>query len=68
MVGGEKERIVFQYSVNGEMKHAVRILLAEDNPVNQKLANLMLSKGGYHNNSLRRDSFIIFAANFLSST
>lgn len=46
--GGEKERIVTQYSVNEKMKHSVRILLAEDNPVNQKLVKLMLSKGGYH--------------------
>ena len=66
--GGEEERIATQYSVNEEMNHSVRILLAEDNPMNQKLAKLMLTKGGYHNNSLRRDSLMIFAANFFSST
>ncbi len=39
--------IITQYSVREEMKHSVRILLAEDNPVNQKLAKLMLTKAGY---------------------
>ena len=28
-------------------KGSVRILLVEDNPVNQKLATIMLTKGGY---------------------
>lgn len=30
-----------------EAKHSVHILLAEDNPINQKLALFMLTKGGY---------------------
>ena len=43
----EDTKLVTQYSIREEIKHASRILLAEDNLVNQKLATMMLSKAGY---------------------
>jgi CheY-like chemotaxis protein len=44
---GPPQTLVTQYSIREEMKQSCRILLAEDNQVNQKLATIMLTKAGY---------------------
>jgi len=40
-------QLITQHSMREDAKHAVSILLAEDNPVNQKLALKLLNKAGY---------------------
>jgi two-component system sensor histidine kinase/response regulator len=42
-----REKILTQYSVQEDRKHSVSILLAEDHPTNQRLAQIMLTKAGY---------------------
>ncbi|MFZ5572861.1 MAG: response regulator [Thermodesulfobacteriota bacterium] len=40
-------QIMTQYSIREDLKRSVRILVAEDNPVNQHLVKVMLEKAGY---------------------
>ncbi|MFO7601426.1 MAG: response regulator [Candidatus Desulfacyla sp.] len=44
---GVREEIMTRHAILEEIGRSASILLAEDNPVNQKLAKLMLTKAGY---------------------
>jgi len=43
-----RDPIITKHSIAEEIKQSARILLAEDNPVNQKLAGKLLTKAGYN--------------------
>jgi len=45
--GESKGRLVTQHLLSEQKRENLRILLAEDNPVNQKLAVVLLQKAGY---------------------
>jgi signal transduction histidine kinase/ligand-binding sensor domain-containing protein/DNA-binding response OmpR family regulator len=43
----KRDTVITQYSIREEAKHSIHILLAEDNPINQKLVRFMLTRAGY---------------------
>jgi two-component system sensor histidine kinase/response regulator len=43
----KRDSVLTQHSLREEAKNSVRILLAEDNPVNQQLAEILFAKAGY---------------------
>jgi CheY-like chemotaxis protein len=45
---GEKSPLLTRFTLTEDAKHSVRILMAEDNIINQKLAQSMLTRAGYH--------------------
>jgi CheY-like chemotaxis protein len=45
--GEKKGALITRHSIAAEAKHSIHILLAEDNPINQKLAHFMLTRAGY---------------------
>jgi PAS domain S-box-containing protein len=43
----EQPRLVTRHIISEQKRHGLQILLAEDNPINQKLALILLQKAGY---------------------
>ncbi len=45
--GAQRARLVTRHLISEQKRQGLRILLAEDNPINQKLAIILLQKAGY---------------------
>jgi CheY-like chemotaxis protein len=43
----KKAELVTRHSISEKVRQGLRVLLAEDNPINQKLAVILLQKAGY---------------------
>ncbi len=64
-INEKKYPIITQHSLAEEAKHSISILLAEDNPINRKLARYMLEKAGYRLNMVEngKEAVKIYTAN-----
>jgi signal transduction histidine kinase/DNA-binding response OmpR family regulator len=65
----KKESMLTRHLLEEEAKHSVRILLVEDNPINQKLAMFLLTRAGYqvkvaNNGKEALETFIANPGNF----
>ncbi|MCP4214720.1 MAG: response regulator [bacterium] len=61
----DRKELSTQHSVVDKAKQSTRILLAEDNPVNRKLATFLLIKAGYNVETVEngKDAVDVFTAN-----